>query len=102
MIAVRGKTMKPFHTIAIPHKDILEGRLTMDVFAADLFEASQQRCPDAYKDAELMRIMNYLQSKFETLEIELIATDGKIANQDIEDKIKEAFRQLGIEIELEE
>lgn len=30
--------MKPFHTIAIPHKDILEGRLTMDVFAADLWE----------------------------------------------------------------
>jgi len=27
--------MKPFSTIAIPHRDILEGRLTMDVFAAD-------------------------------------------------------------------
>lgn len=54
------------------------------------------------KVADIMRIMNYLQSKFETLEIELIATDGKISNQEIEDKIKEAFRQLEIEISLEE
>jgi len=28
--------MTTFHTIAIPHDDILQGRLTMDVFAADL------------------------------------------------------------------
>jgi len=28
--------MTAFHTIAIPHDDILQGRLTMDVFAADL------------------------------------------------------------------
>lgn len=54
------------------------------------------------KVADIMRVMNYLQSKFGTLEIELIATDGKISNQDLEDKIKEAFRQLGIEVELEE
>jgi len=26
--------MKPFSTIAIPHRDILEGKPTMDVFAA--------------------------------------------------------------------
>ncbi|MEW6675834.1 MAG: hypothetical protein AB1348_07545 [Nitrospirota bacterium] len=25
--------MKPFHTIATPHKDILEGRLTVDITA---------------------------------------------------------------------
>ncbi len=54
------------------------------------------------KVADIMRVLNYLQSKFNTLEIELIATEGKISNQDIEDKIREAFRQLGIEIELEE
>jgi len=45
--------MKPFHTITIPHKDILEGKLTMDVFAADLWEVSQNRGPDEYKDAEI-------------------------------------------------
>lgn len=54
------------------------------------------------KIADIMRVMNYLQTKFNTLEIELIATDGRISNQDIEEKLKEAFRQLGIEIELEE
>lgn len=30
--------MKPFSAIAIPHRDILEGLLTMDVFAATLGE----------------------------------------------------------------
>jgi len=29
--------MKPFLTVAILHKDILEGRLTMDVFAVYLW-----------------------------------------------------------------
>lgn len=53
------------------------------------------------KLADIMRIMNYLQSKFRTLEIELIATDGRISDQEIEDKVKEAFRQLGIEITLD-
>jgi hypothetical protein len=44
--------MKAFHTIAVPHRDILEGRLTMDVFAADLWEVSQQRGADEYRDAD--------------------------------------------------
>jgi len=45
--------MKPFHTIAVPHKDILEGRVTMDVFAADLWAVFQDRGPDDYKDPDL-------------------------------------------------
>ena len=44
--------MKPFHTIAVPHSDILDGKLTMDVFAADLWEVSQDRGPDEYRDSE--------------------------------------------------
>ena len=44
--------MKAFHTIAVPHRDILEGRLTMDIFAADLWDVSQQRGADEYKDAD--------------------------------------------------
>jgi len=44
--------MKAFHIIAVPHRDILEGRLTMDVFAADLWEVTQQRGADEYKDAD--------------------------------------------------
>ncbi len=42
--------------------------------------------------------MNLLQSKFETLEIELMAHEGSISDQDYEDKIEEAFRQLGINL----
>lgn len=42
--------MKPFHTIAIPHDDILGGRLTMDVFAADLWEVYKGRSAEEYQD----------------------------------------------------
>ncbi len=52
--------MKPFHTIAVPHQDILEGRLTMEVFAADLWEVSNNRGPDEYKDAEIFFRKTYL------------------------------------------
>lgn len=48
------------------------------------------------KVANIMGVMNLLQSKFESLEIELTASDGEITEQDYEDKIKETFRQLGI------
>jgi len=33
--------MNSFQTIAIPHKDILERRLTLDTFAADLWDLTQ-------------------------------------------------------------
>ncbi|MGQ9799270.1 MAG: ATP-binding protein [Ignavibacterium sp.] len=52
--------MKPFTMIARPHQDILEGRLTMDVFAADLWEVFQGRAPDEYKDPELFFRKTYL------------------------------------------
>ena len=42
--------MTPFHTIAVPHRDILEGKLTMEVFAADLWEVFRGAAPDEYKD----------------------------------------------------
>ncbi len=44
--------MKPFHTVAVPHRDILEGRLTMDVFAADLWQVCRRQGPDEYRDAD--------------------------------------------------
>lgn len=46
-----------------------------------------------------MGVMNLLQSKFDNLEIEVIASDGEISEQDYEGKIKEAFRQLGVDID---
>lgn len=42
--------MTTFHTIAVPHEDILAGRLTLDVFAADLWEVHKDRAPDEYRD----------------------------------------------------
>ena len=51
------------------------------------------------KVSGLMGVMNLLQSNFDNLQIELLATKGQMSNQDYEDKIKEAFVQLGIDPE---
>ena len=48
---------------------------------------------------DILRTMNLLQSKFNTLEIELTAKDGSISEQDYENKIMETFRQLDIDVE---
>ncbi len=52
--------MKPFHTIAVPHKDILDGKLTMDVFAADLWETYQGRASEEYRDSSTFFKKTYL------------------------------------------
>ena len=44
--------MKPFPTLAIPHHDILEGKLTMDVFAASLWQVVKGKAPKEYQDKE--------------------------------------------------
>ena len=59
--------MKAFHTVAIPHKDILEGKLTMDVFAADLWEVSRNRGPEEYKDSDTFFRKTYLTQGLENL-----------------------------------
>jgi len=48
---------------------------------------------------DILRTMNLLQSKFNTLEIELTAKDGSISEQAYENVIKETFRQLEIDVE---
>ncbi len=53
--------MAAFHTIAIPHDDILQGRLTMDVFAADLWEVFKGRGQDEYRKPEI-----FFQKTYET------------------------------------
>jgi len=45
--------MKPFIYIATPHKDILEGKLTMDVFAADLWQVANGKAPQEYQDPDV-------------------------------------------------
>ena len=56
-----------FHTIAVPHKDILEGRLTMDVWAANLWEVFNGRGPDEYKDSVSFFKKTYLTQGLENL-----------------------------------
>ncbi|ABU57697.1 ATP-binding protein [Roseiflexus castenholzii] len=52
--------MTAFHTIAVPHDDILQGRLTLDVFAADLWEVYHRRGPEEYRDPDLFFQKTYL------------------------------------------
>jgi len=52
--------MKPFNLIATPHKDVLNGKLTMDIFAADLWEVFKGRAIDEYKDPDLFFAQTYL------------------------------------------
>ena len=44
----------------------------------------------------LLGMMKLLQSNFDTLQIQLLATDGEMSEQDYEDKIGETLMQLGI------
>jgi len=52
--------MKPFSSIAIPHIDIIEGKLTEDVFAADLWEVFKGRGPEDYRDPDTFFRKTYL------------------------------------------
>ncbi len=45
--------MKPFHSIAIPHRDVLEGRLDMSLFAANLWSVYRGEAPPEYQDPEI-------------------------------------------------
>ncbi len=44
--------MKPFHTIAIPHRDILEGNLELNIFAANLWKVYKGEAPSEYGNKE--------------------------------------------------
>ena len=59
--------MTAFHTIAIPHDDILQGRLTMDVFAADLWDVFKGRGAEEYKNADLFFQKTYQTEGLSTL-----------------------------------
>ncbi|HPC57347.1 MAG TPA: hypothetical protein PLP10_05845, partial [Caldisericia bacterium] len=50
------------------------------------------------KVSDISRLLNYLQTKFENIEIRIVAEEGEIEKEDYENKIKEALRQLGIDI----
>ena len=50
------------------------------------------------KVSSLMGVMNYLQSKYEVLKLEINAMHGEMTEKEYEEKILEAFRQAGIEL----
>jgi len=66
-LRITGMAMKPFHLVAVPHEDILQGRLTMDVFAADLWEVYQGRAVEDYQNPEVFFRKTYLTSGIRTL-----------------------------------
>ncbi|MCZ7547634.1 MAG: hypothetical protein M5U11_00550 [Anaerolineales bacterium] len=51
------------------------------------------------KVSSLMGVFNFLQSRYNHVEISLNLGDGHLSEQEFEDKVKEAFRQMGIEID---
>ncbi|MCX7759448.1 MAG: DUF499 domain-containing protein [bacterium] len=42
--------MKPFYEIALPHNDIIKGKLTMDIFAADLWSVFVGKAEQKYQE----------------------------------------------------
>jgi hypothetical protein len=50
------------------------------------------------KVSSLMGVLNFLQNRYNHIEVSLNINDGSLSEQEYEDKIKEAFRQMGIDI----
>ncbi|MCX7909406.1 MAG: DUF499 domain-containing protein [Ignavibacteria bacterium] len=59
--------MKPFVSVALPHPDVLSGKLTMDVFAADLWGVYKGRAPEEYQNPEIFFAKTYLTKGLENL-----------------------------------
>lgn len=51
--------MTAFTEIAIPHRDILEGRFTLDAYASDLWEVVKGTAPEEYRDSEIFFSRTY-------------------------------------------
>lgn len=52
-----------------------------------------------HKISQVMGMMNYLESKFQSLHMTIIAKDGSLTEEDYANKIREALRQLGVDLE---
>lgn len=50
------------------------------------------------KASGIMRIINYLHTKFDTIEMNVNIESGSITETEFQDRIEEGFRQLGIMI----
>ena len=85
-------------TVAQPREGKVEGQEPSLVGPMLLRELELKFKIPRGKIAQLMGVMNYLQSKFQSLEMEIRARDGSMSEEEYSNKIKEALRQLGIDI----
>ena len=46
--------------------------------------------------SQIMGLMNFLQQKYQTLSLQIKATDGTMTNEELADHVKETLKQLGI------
>ncbi len=51
--------MKPFSTVAIPHRDIQEGKFKMETYAADLWEVAKGTASEEYRDRDIFLSRTY-------------------------------------------
>ena len=49
-----------FHEIAVPHKDIISGNFSSEVYAASLWDVHKRRGPDVYSDAKTFFDKTYI------------------------------------------
>lgn len=63
--------MHRFQTVAVPHEDVMKKQITMDVFAADLWNAFQGRGPDEYTDTDTFFRMTHMTSNLKDLLAEI-------------------------------
>jgi hypothetical protein len=49
----------------------------------------------------LVGVINYLTSKYSSVTITLESEDGEITDQEFEEKIQEAFEQMGVDVRVE-
>lgn len=78
--------MKPFIEVAIPHRDILEGRFTLETYAADLWEVYKGSAPVDYCDAD-----TFFSKTFETKGLEEIVN---IAERKLQGQSSDSVIQL--------
>lgn len=46
--------------------------------------------------SQIMGLMNFLQQKYQSLDLQIIATDGTMSETELTDHVKETLKQLGI------
>ena len=64
--------MPAFHEISVPHRDILEGKLTLETYAAKLWDVFNNEGPEEYRDPKI-----FFQRTYKTKNLEKILKSVK-------------------------